>query len=41
MFRNVKEQAAKEKENKGLFKVRTANQWIEQAKTRPIKLAAK
>lgn len=25
-----------DKENKGLFKVRTANKWIEQAKTRPI-----
>jgi len=25
-----------DKENKGLFKVRTANRWIEQAKTRPI-----
>ncbi len=25
-----------EKENKGLFKVMTANKWIEQAKTRPI-----
>ncbi len=34
--KELKEQAAKEKENKGLFKVRTANQWIEQAKTRPI-----
>ena len=25
-----------DKENKGLFKVKTANKWIEQAKTRPI-----
>lgn len=33
---DLKEKAAKERENKGLFKVRTANQWIEQAKTRPI-----
>ncbi len=32
----LKEQAVTEKENKGLFKVRTANQWIERAKTRPI-----
>lgn len=31
-----KEQSVKNKENKGLFKVKTANQWIEQAKTRPI-----
>jgi hypothetical protein len=29
---------ATEKENKRLFKVRTANQWIEQAKTSPIPL---
>ena len=32
----LKEKAAIEKENKGLFKVRTANKWIDQAKTRPI-----
>ena len=32
----IKEQAVKKNENKGLFKVKTANQWIEQAKTRPI-----
>ncbi len=32
----IKEQAALTKENKGLFTVKTANQWIEQAKTRPI-----
>ena len=31
-----KEQTAKKKESIGLFKVMTANQWIEQAKTRPI-----
>ncbi|MBN1117966.1 MAG: AAA family ATPase [Bacteroidales bacterium] len=35
-FEKLKQQAAKDRENKGLFKVRTANQWIEQAKTRPI-----
>lgn len=35
-FEKLKQQAAEQRENKGLFKVRTANQWIEQAKTRPI-----
>ena len=32
----LNKQVIGKKENKGLFKVRTANKWIEQAKTRPI-----
>ena len=35
-IKELGEGEASEKENKGLFKVRTANQWIEQAKLRPI-----
>jgi RecA-family ATPase len=35
-IQKLKERTVKDKENKGLFKVKTANQWIEQAKTRPI-----
>ncbi|HET8885457.1 MAG TPA: AAA family ATPase [Salinimicrobium sp.] len=32
----LRRELEKKRENKGLFKVKTANQWIEQAKTRPI-----
>ncbi len=35
-FEQLQREAELKKENKGLFKVRTANQWIEQAKTRPV-----
>ncbi len=35
-FQELKQDAEKQKENKGLFKVKPVNQWIEQAKKRPI-----
>jgi len=35
-IQELENKAENKKENKGLFKVKTANQWIEQAKTRPI-----
>lgn len=37
-FEQLQKDLEAEKENKGLFKVKTANQWIEQAKTSPIPL---
>lgn len=37
-FEQLQKDLETEKENKGLFKVKTANQWIEQAKTSPIPL---
>lgn len=35
-FEQLQKDLEAEKENKGLFKVKTANQWIEEAKTNPI-----
>ncbi len=35
-FHELKDHAAKAKENKGLFRVMPANKWMEQAKNRPI-----
>ena len=37
-FEQLQKDLEAEKENKGLFKVKTANQWIEQAKASPIPL---